>query len=142
MKLEPVHTDPDPYAPYLLSQAITAGGFLFTSGQAAMGNDGEIVGKGDFDAQAEQAYRNLERVLNAGGSSLNSVVKVTVFLTSMAHMPKMTELRRKWFSAPYPAETLVEISALYSPDAMIEIEAVAIVAASRNEHRADSISAS
>lgn len=127
MTFEQVYTHPDPYAPYLLSQAIRTGGFLFTSGQAGMGDDGEIVGKDNFDAQAEQAYRNLERVLKAGGSGLNSVVKVTVFLTSMTHMPKMTELRRKWFSAPYPAETLVEISALYSPDAMIEIEAIAVI---------------
>jgi len=134
MKLEQVHTNPDVYAPYLLSQAIITGGFLFTSGQTAMGDDGEIVGKGDFDAQAEQAYRNLERVLNAGGSSLNSVVKVTVFITSMRHLPKMTELRRRWFSAPYPAETLVEISALYSPDAMIEIEAIAIVNSDLSEN--------
>lgn len=126
MQLEQVHTHPDPYAPYLLSQAIRAGGFLFVSGQAAVGDDGAIVGRGDFDAQAEQALRNLERALRAGGSSLGRVVKVTIFLTSMAHFPKIVELRRKWFSAPYPADTIVEVSALYSPDAMIEIEAIAL----------------
>ncbi|WP_354684671.1 RidA family protein [Cupriavidus necator] len=126
MRHEQVHTDPDPYAPYLLSQAIRAGGFLFVSGQAAVGDDGGIVGRGDFDAQAQQAFSNLERALQAGGSSLGRVVKVTVFLTSMAYVDKMVELRRKWFSAPYPAETMVEVSALYSPDAMIEIEAIAL----------------
>ncbi|MNT26440.1 Enamine/imine deaminase [compost metagenome] len=126
MRLEQVHTHPDPYAPYLLSQAIRAGGFLFVSGQAAVGDDGAIVGRGDFDAQAEQAFRNLERALRAGSSSLGRVVKVTIFLTSMAHFPKIVELRRKWFSAPYPADTIVEVSALYSPDAMIEIEAIAL----------------
>ncbi|WP_354684665.1 RidA family protein [Cupriavidus necator] len=126
MRLEQVHTHPDPYAPYLLSQAIRAGGFLFVSGQAAVGDDGAIVGRGDFDAQAQQAFSNLERALQAGGSSLGRVVKVTIFLTSMAHFGKIVELRRKWFAAPYPADTIVEVSALYSPDAMIEIEAIAL----------------
>ncbi|CAJ97299.1 2-iminobutanoate/2-iminopropanoate deaminase [Cupriavidus necator] len=128
MLLEQVHTQPDPYAPYLLSQAIRAGGFLFVSGQAGVGDDGAIVGRDDFDAQAEQAFSNLRRALQAGGSGLDRVVKVTIFLTSMAHFPKIVALRRKWFSAPYPADTIVEVSALYSPDAKIEIEAIALAA--------------
>lgn len=132
MKREQVQITPDPYAPYLLSQAIRAGGLLYVSGQAAVGDDGQIVGLGDFDQQADRAFRNLERVLVAGGSSLSSIVKVTIFLTSMSHFSKIVELRRKWFAAPYPADTIVEVSALYSPDAMIEIEAVAIVDAPRS----------
>ncbi|NOV24978.1 RidA family protein [Cupriavidus necator] len=126
MPLQQVHTHPDPYAPYLLSQAIRTGGLLFVSGQAGVGDDGAIVGHGDFDAQAEQAFRNLERALRAGGSGLDRVAKVTIFLTSMEHFPKIVALRRKWFSAPYPADTIVEVAALYSPDAMIEIEAIAV----------------
>jgi 2-iminobutanoate/2-iminopropanoate deaminase len=125
MKLEQIHTQPDPYAPYLLSQAIRAGGLVYVSGQAGVGDDGAIAGKGDFDVQADQAFRNLDRALKAGGSSLAQVIKVTIFLTSMSHFPKIVELRRKWFSAPYPADTIVEVSGLYSPDAMIEIEAIA-----------------
>ncbi len=126
MQIQQVHTTPDPYAPYLLSQAIRAGDFLFVSGQAAVGDDGAIEGPGDFDRQADRAFRNLERALKAGGSGLDRVVKVTIFLTSMAYFGKIVELRRKWFSAPYPADTIVEISGLYSPDAMIEIEAIAV----------------
>jgi 2-iminobutanoate/2-iminopropanoate deaminase len=127
MELKQIHTQPDPYAPFLLSQAIQAGNLLFISGQAAIGDDGEIVGKGDFDRQAEQAFKNLDRVLRAAGSSLRHVVKVTIFLTSMNNFSKIVELRRKWFAAPYPADSIVEISGLYSPDAMIEIEAIAVV---------------
>ena len=126
MQLEQIHTQPDPYAPYLLSQAIRAGGFVFVSGQAGVGDDGAIVGPGDFDRQADQAFRNLERALKAAGSGLDRIAKVTIYLTSMTHFPKIVELRRKWFSPPYPADTIVEVSALYSPEAMIEIEAVAI----------------
>ena len=125
MQLEQIHTRPDPYAPYLLSQAIRAGGLVFVSGQAGVGDDGAIVGP-DFDRQADQAFRNLERALKAAGSGLDRIAKVTIYLTSMAHFPKIVELRRKWFSPPYPADTIVEVSALYSPEAMIEIEAVAI----------------
>jgi enamine deaminase RidA (YjgF/YER057c/UK114 family) len=69
----------------------------------------------------------LYRALKAGGSDLAHVIKVTIFLTSMSHFPKIVELRRKWFRAPYPADTIVEVSGLYSPDAMIEIEAIAAV---------------
>jgi reactive intermediate/imine deaminase len=124
--LEQVITKPDPYAPFLLSQAIKANGFVFVSGQAAIGDDGEIVGENDFDRQAEQAFRNLDRVLTAAGSSLSKVVKVTIFLRSMENFGKIVELRRKWFSAPYPADSIIEVSSLYSPKAMIEIEAIAL----------------
>ncbi|OCP23139.1 MULTISPECIES: RidA family protein [unclassified Ensifer] len=126
MSLEQVVTKPDPYAPFLLSQAIKANGFVFVSGQAAIGDDGEIVGEDDFDRQAEQAFRNLDRALTAAGSSLSKVVKVTIFLRSMENFGKIVELRRKWFSAPYPADSIIEVASLYSPQAMIEIEAIAL----------------
>ena len=126
MKRQQVHTLPDPYAPYLLSQAIKAGGLVYVSGQAGVGDDGRIVGDGDFDRQAEQAMLNLRRALRAAGSELSQIVKVTIFLTSMSHFPKIVALRRRWFSAPYPADTIVEVAALYTPEAMIEIEAIAI----------------
>ena len=86
-----------------------------------------IAGVGDFDQQAEQAFLNLDRVLRAGGSSLANVVKVGIFVTDMANFDKVVELRRKWFTPPYPADTIVEVSSLYSPDAMFEIEAIAVV---------------
>jgi reactive intermediate/imine deaminase len=126
MKRTQVHTQPDPYAPYLLSQAIRAGGLLFVSGQAAVGDDGKIVGEGDFDRQADQAFRNLQRVLAAGGSGFDRLIKVNIYLTAMTHFPKIVELRRKWFSPPYPADTIVEVAGLYTPEAMIEIEAIAM----------------
>ena len=87
--------------------------------------EGELVGVGDFDAQAEQTFRNLERVLQAGGSGLDRIVKVTIFLTDMANFPKIVELRGRWFSEPYPADTIVEVSSLALPELEIEIEAIA-----------------
>ena len=124
--LERIITQPDPYEPYLLSQGIRFGDLLFISGQAGAGDDGCIV-DGGFLAQGEQAFANLRRALEAGGSSLRDVIKVTIFVTDMGHFQDVVALRRKFFSAPYPADTIAEIKALYDPRAMIEIEAIAAV---------------
>jgi 2-iminobutanoate/2-iminopropanoate deaminase len=125
--LKRIHTTPDVYEPFLLSQGIRMANVLYISGQAGYGDDGRIV-EGGFRAQGEQAFSNLRRVLEAGGSSLRHVAKVTIFLTDMSHFKEVVELRRKHFSEPYPADTIVEIKALYTPEAMIEIEAIAGVA--------------
>ena len=119
-------TKPDPYEPFLLSQGIRVGDTLYISGQAGYGDDGQIV-TGGFRAQGEQAFSNLNRALVAGGSDLQNVVKVTIFLTDMSNFDQIVELRRKYFTPPYPADTIVEISGLYTPEAMIEIEAIALV---------------
>ena len=126
MTMEQIRTEPDPYEPFRLSQAMRVGDLLFVSGQAAISPEGELVGIGDFDAQAEQTFRNLERVLEAGGSGLDQVVKVTIFLTDMANFPKIVELRGRWFTPPYPADTIVEVSSLALPGLEIEIEAIAV----------------
>jgi len=124
--LQRVITQPDNYAPFLLSQGIQFGNLLFISGQAGAADDGKIVA-GGFLAQGEQAFLNLRRALEAGGSSLKDVIKVTIFVTDMGHFEDVVTLRRQFFSAPYPADTIAEIKALYDPAAMIEIEAIAAV---------------
>jgi 2-iminobutanoate/2-iminopropanoate deaminase len=124
--LERVVTEPDNYAPYLLSQGIRYGNLLFISGQAGAGDDGRIVA-GGFRAQGEQAFANLRRALEAGGSSLDDVIKVTILVTDMGHFADVVALRRRFFSEPYPADTIAEVRALYDPAAMIEIEAIAAV---------------
>ena len=123
----PIRLDPDPYEPFRLSQGFRVGELVIVSGQAAIDQDGQIVGMGDFDAQAEQTFRNLQRVLEAGGSSLDRVVKVTIYLTDMGNFPKIVELRGKWFTPPYPADTIVEVSSLALPELELEIEAIAVV---------------
>lgn len=122
-----VTTDPDPFEPFLISLGHRVGDVLYLSGQAAIDERGEIVGVGDFDAQAEQTFSNLRRVLEAGGSSLEQVVKVTIYLTDMGNFPKILELRKRHFSKPYPADTIVEVSALGLAELEIEIEAMALV---------------
>jgi len=124
--VSPIRLDPDPYEPFRLSQGFRVGNLLLISGQAAIDENGGLVGVGDFDAQAEQVFRNLQRVLEAGGSGLDRVVKVTIFLTDMGNFPKIVELRGKWFTPPYPADTIVEVTSLALPELEIEIEAIAV----------------
>ena len=124
-ELEQVATDPDPYAPYRISQAIRAGDLIFVSGQAAIDLDGR-VSQGGFDEQADLAFRNLQRVLEAAGCGLDRIVKVSIYLTDMKNFPKVVELRERWFTHPYPADTIVEVSSLALPELQIEIEAVAL----------------
>lgn len=132
MMLERIVTRPDNYAPFLLSQGIKFGNLIFISGQAGADDSGKIV-EGGFRAQGDQAFANLRRALEAGGSSLQDVIKVTIFVTDMANFAQVVELRRKYFSEPYPADTIAEIKALYDPKAMIEIEAIAAVRTSESK---------
>lgn len=113
--------------PFYYSQAIRHGEFLFVSGQAAIGSDGSIVGQGDFTAQAHQVFKNLQEVLQKAGAGLSDVVKVTIFVTDMQNFPTVVELRKQYFSAPYPADTIVQVQALALPELLLEIEAVAVL---------------
>lgn len=126
MKIAPIQINPDPYKPFRLAQGYRAGDFLFISGQTAIDEHGQLAGIGDFDKQADRAFENLEKVLKAGGSSFRNVIKVTILLKDMRNFNKIVALRGKYFKAPYPADTILEVSSLYSPDALIEIEAVAV----------------
>ncbi|NML19243.1 RidA family protein [Pseudoflavitalea sp. G-6-1-2] len=126
MKITPIAITPDPYKPFHLAQGHRAGNMLFISGQTAVDDAGSLAGIGDFDIQAEKAFENLEKVLKAGGSSLKNVVKVTILLRDMKNFEKIVALRKKYFTAPYPADTIMEVSSLFSPDALIEIEAIAV----------------
>ena len=69
MDAQQIRLDPDPFEPFRLSQGFRVGDLVIVSGQAAIDEHGELVGVGDFDAQAEQTFRNLARVLEAGGSA-------------------------------------------------------------------------
>ena len=124
MDLERIATQPDPYEPFLLSQGIRVGDLVFISGQAGYDDGGRIV-EGGFVVQAERAFLNLDRALKAGGSGLELVVKVTIFMTDMSYFKEVIDLRRKFFRPPYPADSIVEVKGLYTPEAMFEIEAIA-----------------
>jgi len=127
-KIERITADPDWYEPYKISLGTRVGNLLFVSGQAAVTQDGGgTVGAGDFDVQAEQAFANLSTVLENGGSSLADVAKVSIYLTDMGNFAKIVELRERYFTPPYPADTIVEVSSLADPEWLIEVEAIAVL---------------
>lgn len=126
-RAERIKTHPDPFEPYCLSQGFRLGDMIFLSGQAALDLEGRLVGEGDFDAQAEQVFQNIDMLLREAGATLADILKVTIYLTDMTYFPKIVELRRKWFTKPYPADTIVEVSALALPGLMIEIDVTAVI---------------
>ena len=108
---------------------VSAGKIIFISGQTALDRDGNLVGKKDFAAQAEQVFFNLATALQARGCTAANLVKLTVFLTDMDNLGRYREARNQFFASvtppAAPAVTLVEVSKLFGPDFMIEIEAIA-----------------
>ena len=121
-----VKTKPDPYEVFNIAQGYRAGDFIFVSGQAALDLEGNIVGEGDFEAQAVQAFENLRAVLMAAGSGMDKLIKVNIYVTDMANFERVVAIRQRYFSAPWPADTLVEVSALALPELMIEVEGIAL----------------
>ena len=121
-----IQTDPDFCAPFRIAQGYRVGDLIFLSGQASIDDEGNIVGNGDFDAQLVQTMANIERVLQAGGSDLSKIVKVTIYLKDMTQFPRILEMRERYFTPPYPADTIVEISSLALPELEIEIDVMAL----------------
>lgn len=108
---------------------VSAGRLVFIAGQTALDRDGNVVGKDDFASQAEQVFENLGIALRASGCTAANLVKLTVFLTDMNNLGRYREARNRFFASvtppAAPAVTLVEVSKLYGPDFLIEVEAIA-----------------
>ncbi len=102
---------------------------VFIAGQTALNQEGKLIGKDDFAAQAAQVFRNLNIALQSAGCTASNLVKLTVFLTDMDHLALYREARNRFFVTTTPpaapAVTLIEVSRLYGADFMIEIEAIA-----------------
>jgi len=109
----------------IFTPAIVVGDLVFTSGQIGVDAKGQIV-EGGIEAQTEQVFRNLATVLEAAGSSVDNIVKATVFLADMNDYNTMNELYKKHFKGDPPARTTVQVAKL-PRDAKIEIEAVAVL---------------
>src|SRR5690606_289927 len=126
MELKTVATDraPEAIGPY--SQAIIAGKMVYTAGQIALDPDTMEVVQGGVQAQTEQVFRNLIAVLEAAGTSLQNVVKTTVFLSDMAHFAEMNEVYARYFGTHWPARSTVAAREL--PKSVdVEIEVVAVI---------------
>ncbi|KAF5993557.1 RidA family protein [Streptomyces sp. WAC00263] len=104
------------------------GRFVAVSGQLALDEDGKLVGAGDAAAQARQVFENLRRCLAAAGATFDDVVKLTFFVTDMAHMPAVRAARDAHIPADrLPAASAVQVAALVHPEFLMEIEAYAVV---------------
>ncbi len=104
-----------------------AGRTIYVSGQVSMDAEGTVVGEGDVKLQTETVLEHVKTVLEEAGGGMEDVVKVTVFITDMGLYDEIHEVRRRYFEEPYPASSMVEISALIDPRLLIEIEAVAVI---------------
>jgi enamine deaminase RidA (YjgF/YER057c/UK114 family) len=102
--------------------------WLFISGQLALDRDGVLVGVGDMAAQTEQVFENLVHILEAHGATFENVVKVQTFVTTLEGFPEVREVRARYLPEEPPASTAVQVVALVMPEAMIEVDLVAVLA--------------
>ncbi|MFJ6407872.1 RidA family protein [Streptomyces hydrogenans] len=110
------------------------GRFVAISGQVALDASGAVVGVADPAAQARQVFANLERCLAAAGAGFGDVVKLTYFLTDVAHLPAVRDARDAAFAGlPLPASSALQVEALVRPELLMEIEAFALVPERRPE---------
>ena len=124
--IETVATDRGPKAIGPYSQAIRANGFVFLSGQIALDPQTQLVVDGDVSAQTERVLENLKAVVEAAGSSLQRVVKTTVFLSDMDEFAAMNEVYTRYFTSHKPARSTVEVSRL-PKNVRVEIDLIALL---------------
>ena len=122
-----VFTDKAPKAIGPYSQAVRAGNTVYLSGQIPLDpKTGELV-SGDFELEARRVFENLKAVAEAAGSGLKDVARVTIYLTDLAHFPKVNEVMAEYFQEPYPARVTIGVAAL-PRGARVEVDAVMVVA--------------
>ena len=122
---EVIATNDGPKAIGPYSQAIKANGFVFLSGQIALDTGTQQLISGDVGAQTERVLQNLAGILKAAGSSLQQVVKTTVFLENMSDFAAMNEVYGRYFTAAPPARSTVEVARL-PKDVLVEIDLIAL----------------
>jgi reactive intermediate/imine deaminase len=123
MTRQTIHTDSAPKAIGPYSQAVRAGNLVFLSGQIPLDPATMELVSGDFEAEVRRAFENLKAVVEASGGTLDQVVKLTLFLTDLAHFPKVNEVMTAFFKQPFPARSTVGVSQL-PKGARFEVECV------------------
>jgi enamine deaminase RidA (YjgF/YER057c/UK114 family) len=103
--------------------------WIYVSGQIAQEVDGTLVAPGDLPAQTEQVFENLSKVLGSNGATFDDVVKIQTFFTTLEGLEASRQIRARYLPEEPPASTAVQVVALVVPDAVIEVEVVAVISA-------------
>jgi enamine deaminase RidA (YjgF/YER057c/UK114 family) len=109
------------------SHAAKVGKTLYIAGKVARDVQGNLVGKGDFEAQVRQVYTNLKNILQEAGGDLKNIVKMTTILTHHGNVESRRKIHNEFFGEIMPPNTLMIIESLASPDYLIEVEAIAVL---------------
>ena len=127
MAVERIQPEGLPSPPHY-SQVVKAGNTIYLAGQVSVNASGEIVGAGDFVAQATQVYENMKTALAAAGAGFGDLVKITTYLTDPRYRDPLREVRSKYIgNGPVPASTMVMVAGLAQPEWLIEIEGIAVI---------------
>ena len=117
----------DPRPRYSQGILNSGGKLLFVAGQTASDKDGNVVGKGDIEAQTRQVFDNLRAVLKAAGGTLDNLVMTTTYITGREYREGYNRVRGSQYKKTPPTSTLVIVSGLANPDYLIEINGIAVI---------------
>lgn len=114
-----------PFGAFSMGVIQGGGQIVYLKGQVALDKDGRVVGKGDMSAQTRKTLENVQAVLAAVGGVMGDVFSLTHFVTDIERFMKTGDVRREFFSQPFPVTTTVQVVRLYDPDLLVEITAMA-----------------
>jgi 2-iminobutanoate/2-iminopropanoate deaminase len=106
--------------------AVRGGRTIYLSGQVPLTKDGRLVGAGDMEAQARQVFENIKVALASAGADMKDLVKINIYTTNVSKLDAIRKARNSYIPSDPPTSTLMEVKALFRPEVMIEVDAIAV----------------